>query len=94
MLLLIPTSFAQRINKAGGIVQQIVYQLGGSGVSLGKTHGPQQQADLVLTSRPHKGRSLGIWQPDPLLRLGDQPIEVWLMQNQQALVRQLAPTAD
>ncbi|MFM5712497.1 hypothetical protein ACET77_00675 [Aeromonas allosaccharophila] len=55
---------------------------------------PQQQADLVLTSRPLKGRSRGIWQPDPLLRLGDQPIEVWLMQNQQALVRQLAPTAD
>ncbi|HEH9425015.1 TPA: hypothetical protein SIA32_000159 [Aeromonas sobria] len=53
-----------------------------------------QDADLVLTSRPAKGEARRMWQPDPLLRMGGQSIEVWLAQNQQALSHQLAPSAD
>ncbi|MCF3098515.1 hypothetical protein EHZ86_14800 [Aeromonas australiensis] len=52
-----------------------------------------QEADLVLASRPVKGRDRGVWQPDPMLRQVEQPLEVWLTQYQQSLSSQLAPVA-
>lgn len=49
-----------------------------------------QEADMVLASRPVKGRDQGVWLPDAMLRQGAQPLEAWLIQHQQSLRRQFA----